>query len=396
MEGSTGAGTPGATGAVFATTAVRAMLAGVVDRRRARGKRYGLVDLLLVMVLAKLGGEDRPSGIADWVTHRWEHLQPALGLRWRRAPHHSTYRRVLASAVAADALDTAVGAFFGHLRGATPPAQVSIDGKTVRGTRPADRSAPAEHLLAAYLPQEGLVLGQVAVGEKTNEITAAPGLLGALDLRGTVVSGDAMHTQRALSTAIVAAGGAYVWVAKDNQPTLREEIATLFTLSGRTVAGGNVGAVVTVATQQSRGHGRTDTRRIRVSSDLQSFSDWPGLRQVFQLVRTRQVHHGKTTREVVYGLTSLPAEHASAARLLGLTRAHWGIENGLHYRRDVTFHEDATRLTQGAAGRVMATLNNLVIGLLQWAGYTNHAAARRRFSAQPRAALALLASLPRL
>ncbi len=170
----------------------------------------------------------------------------------------------------------------------------------------------------------------------------------------------------------------------------------MVTLSGRTVAGGNVAAAVSQATVSSHGHGRTDTRRIRVSADLQPFSDWPGLQQVFQLVRIRRLRHGKTTRTVVYGLTSLPAGQVGAADLLTLIRAHWGIENGLHYRRDVTFHEDATRLTQGAGGRVMASLTNLVIGLLRWAGFTNHAAARRRFSAQPHAALALLASLPSL
>jgi predicted transposase YbfD/YdcC len=343
------------------------------------------------MVLAKLGGEDRPSGIADWVTHRRTALAQALGLSWPRMPHHTTYRRVLAHAVDAQQLDATVGAFFGALPDVGHSVVVSIDGKTVRGTIPAGASR-GEHLLAAYLPQEGIVLLQVAAGEKDNEISVAPTLLGSLDLRGKVVTGDALHTQRALSTQIVAAGGAYLWVAKDNQPTLRADIEAVFTADDRTVAGGRIARDLRSVQRVSVGHGRRDRRTLTASGDLHGFSDWPGLQQVFRLERHR--YHpatGKQQQEVVYGLTSLTAAQACPATLLALSRAHWGIENGLHYRRDVTFHEDATRLTQGRAGRVMAALNNPVLGLLRHAGHTNLAAARRRYNADLPASLALIA-----
>jgi predicted transposase YbfD/YdcC len=379
-----------AEGVVFTVASLTTWLAGLGDARRARGKRYPLPQVLLLLVLAKLSGEDRPSGIAEWVALRRESLQAALGLAWPRMPHHNTYRRVLAAAVDAEALAATVGAFFRALPGTGQSVLISIDGKTLRGTIdwPATRG---EHLLAAYLPAEGVVLLQVAAGGKENEISVAPTLLRALDLRGKVVIGDALHTQRALSAQIVAAEGDYVWFVKDNQPTLRAEIAELFRADDRTVAGGHLPPELRVARSVDKGHGRQDMRTLWASSDLRGYSDWPGLQQVFRLERER--HHrkrDKREREVVYGVTSLAPNEAAAARLLALSRGYWGIENGLHYRRDVTFHEDATRLTCGQAGRVMAALNNLVIGLLCRAGYTNHAAARRQCSANLALAVALL------
>ena len=386
MEGST----EGAGACVFEVSGLWERLARLTDGRRPRGKRYPLPLVLLLVVLAKLGGEDRPSGIADWIAHRRRALQQALGLALPRTPHHNTYRRVLQYAVDPAELDATLGAFFGSLPAAGGSVVLGIDGKTVRGTidAPATRG---EHLLAAYLPEEGIVLMQVAAGDKENEIGAAPVLLRCLDLRGKVVVGDAQHTQRALSAQIVAAGGDYLWVAKDNQPTLRDEIEYRFTADDRTVAGGRIAGDLRSARTVDKGHGRQDTRTLRASSDLRGYSEWPGLEQVFQVERQR-VHtkSGKVEHEVVYGLTSLSPREAPAARLLALNRAAWGIENGLHYRRDVTFREDATRLTRGQAGRVMASLNNLVIGLLRRAGYTNLAAARRRCDADLPTSLTLL------
>jgi predicted transposase YbfD/YdcC len=364
-------------GMVFAIDGLWQQFARVADRRKARGRRYALPLLLVLMALAKLCGEDRPSGIADWVRHRRAALQAMLGRPLPRAPHHNTYRRVLAQALDPGELDAALGAFLRQAPGAGRSVLVSIDGKTLRGTMAAP-TARGEHLLAAYLPREGIVLSQVAAGEKTNEIGVAPALLDALDLRGKVVVGDALHTQRALSAQILAAGGDYLWTAKGNQPTLQADIELVFTGDDRTVAGGRVPRDLRAAHTCEKGHGRQETRTLTASSDLAGYAGWPGLAQVFRLERRRvRTRDGAAQREVVYGLTSLRPSEASAARLLALQRAYWGIENGLHYRRDVTFREDATRLTQGHAGHAMAALNNLAIGLLRLAGHTNLAAARR-------------------
>jgi predicted transposase YbfD/YdcC len=269
---------------------------------------------------------------------------------------------------------------------------VAIDGKTLRGTI-SGRNPQGEHLLAAYLPEEGVVLMQLGAGDRENEITVAPKLLKCLDLRGKVVVGDALHTQRGLSAQILEAGGHFVWFAKDNQPNLRQDIEYLFASDKSTVLGGTLPDDFRTSRTSEKGHGRLERREITVSSLLAGYSDWPGLRQVFRLERRRTVlGSGKQTVELVYGLTSLSRKKASSKRLLYLTRRYWGIENGLHGCRDVTFQEDRCRTTRGNAGRVLSSLNNLVIGLLRQAGATNIAQARRRCDANITQTLTLLSA----
>jgi predicted transposase YbfD/YdcC len=239
------------------------------------------------------------------------------------------------------------------------------------------------HLLAAYLPAEGVVLKQVEVGSKENEIRAAPQLIGQMDLKHKVVCGDAMHTQRHLSVDILAKGGEYIWFLKDNQPTLLADVEQFFKPPQRCAGWSLPQLPRTVAQATDKGHGRLEKRRLTLMVDSQQFLDWPGVRQVFQL--ERQVKHlgtGQESTEVIYGITSCAPQLASAARLLLWTRHYWRIENGLHYRRDVTLREDATRISQPALAKSMAAINNFVIGLSQKLGYSNLASARRIFNAR--------------
>ena len=391
-----GSAEPSPEGQVFDVGGLRRSLGALTDSRHPKGLRYELDSLLLLIVLAKLSREDQPVGIADWVSARRDLLKSALGLAWSKMPHHDTYRRILGGAVDPEEFDQVVGRYLTERRGVGWSVLLTFDGKTLRGTITAENPR-GEHLLAAYLPEEGIVLMQVACGDKDNEISQAPVLLGYLDLRGQlrgkVVVGDAMHTQRALSIQILAAKADYLWFAKENQPSLRRDIEQLFAADPSTVLGGRVANDFRTFRTVNKGHGRLETREITVSSELKGYSDWPGLEQVFRLERRRvAAHRGKVEIEVVYGLTSLSPERASAAWLLYLTRAYWGIENGLHGRRDVTFREDRTRLTRGKAGRVMASINNLVIGLLRHAGHTNLAQARRRYNADLSLALSLLSA----
>jgi predicted transposase YbfD/YdcC len=352
-------------------------LAKLTDSRSTKGLRYPLTPALMLIVLAKLSGEDKPYGIADWIESRRQLLREAFHLCWKTMPHHNTIRRIVEQVVLPEELDRAIGEYLQSLPGVGQSVLIAIDGKTVRGTIDT-KGSQGEHLMAAYLPEEGIVLMQVATGGKGKEISAAPELLKCLDLRGKVVAGDAMQTQRALSLQILNAGGDYLWFVKDNQPTLRADIEELFTADDRTVEGGHVPNDFKTCRTVGKGHGRREVREITVSSELKGYSDWPGLEQVFMLDRLRlDITNGKEGREIVYGVTSLSRKEASAYRLLTLSRTYWGIENGLHYCRDVTFNEDRNRLTRGHAGRVMAALNNLVIGLLRQAGATNIAAARR-------------------
>jgi predicted transposase YbfD/YdcC len=256
---------------------------------------------------------------------------------------------------------------------------VVLDGKTVRGTIPKGETQGV-HLLAVYLPEEGIVLGQVEVGVKENEISAAAGVLREVPLKNRVVCADAMQTQRKLSVEILAKGGDYLWTAKDNQSTLRADIEQFFQ-PPRVAKGWHIPDLPRWEAQTiDKGHGRIEVRHITVIEDTDGFLDWPGVRQLFKLVR--QVTHirtHKTTMEVVYGLTSCTPQRASARQLLDWNRTYWGIENGLHYRRDKTLQEDATRFSLPKMPVVMATINNFVIGLALKLGYANLAEARRIF-----------------
>jgi len=360
-----------------------AALAHVRDKRHARGLRYALVTVLVYIVLAKLAGEDRVSGIAQWVKYRQFALAEALTLARPQAPSVNTYRRVLGEYLDIEELERVVREFFATQPQAGYSVSIAIDGKTLRGTIPAGQTQ-GRHLLAAYLPAEGWVLYQVEVLNKENEISAAPQLLSCVDLRGKVVTGDAMFAQRELSAQIVAAGGEYVWTVKDNQSTLRQDIALLFqpeqTVKGFSPALKDFRTTQTV----EKGHGREERRTLTASTELQTYLDWPDAAQVFQLERhVKRTADGRTTQETAYGITSLTASEAAPAGLLAFTRGHWGIENGLHYRRDETLREDWCHLKGGHAPRAMAVINNLIIGIVLHLGWTNLPAARRYYDAHP-------------
>jgi hypothetical protein len=200
----------------------------VKDGRSRRGIRYQIATILVLFILAKMCGQNKVSGIAEWVQQRREFLVEALHLKYKQMPHHSTYRRILSDEIEGDEFEQMVSSYLSQLAENGPAVVIAIDGKTVRGT--IGRDDPfGLHLLAAYLPGEGVVLMQMVVEkDKENEIVTAPKLLKCLDLRDKIVIGDAMHNQREISAQIVEAGGDYVWIVKDNQPKTREAIERLF------------------------------------------------------------------------------------------------------------------------------------------------------------------------
>jgi predicted transposase YbfD/YdcC len=222
---------------------------------------------------------------------------------------------------------------------------------------------------------------QVELREGENEITAAPRVLQAIDLRGAVVTGDAILAQRELSVQVVESGGDYVWSVKENQPGLLRDIEELFEPEV-CVKGFSPGVTdFRSAETVEKGHGRIERRSITVSSALKGYMDWPYAEQVYKLERHRvQVGSGKITDEVVYGVTSLTAKEAGPRRLLEIARAQWGIENGLHHRRDETLREDWCHLRTGQAPHVMAAINNLVVGLFLGLGIRNVPMARRYYA----------------
>lgn len=370
-------------GYVFEVDSVLAMLMELTDSRKARGKVYALETILLMMLLAKLSGEDSLRGMAQWLYERKIELAELLALKKERTPCRTTLRRIVTEIVSVEQLEKCFGAFIQQLAIRRAKVILSLDGKTLRGSVDVTRPK-GMHLLAAYLPEQGLVLFQMNVERKENEIPVAKRLLKCLDLRGKIVTGDALLTQRQLCLQIVDGGGEYVFKVKDNQPQLHDDIRRLFTdvppkpdfEQAETMEGT---------------HGRLDQRTLTVSSLLQTYSDWPHLAQVFQLVRrVTDLQSGVLTEETSYGVTSLTRTEVTPTRLLQIVRAHWGIENSLHYRRDVTFREDHSRVRLQRAPQVMAALNNLALSLCGWLGYQNIPEARRHLEAHPKQACALL------
>lgn len=289
------------------------------------------------------------------------------------APKESTLRKLFARLDVA-AQDRQLGVFaWTRTARAGGRRVIAIDGKTVRGARSKDREAP--HLVAALDHRDGLVLGQVAVPAKSNEIPAVRDLLAGFDpadLRGSVITLDAMHTLADTAQVILDAGADYLFTVKSNQPKLLGRLKALpWDVPARTAT--------------TTDHGRRATRTIKVT-DAPAWIGFAGAAQVAQLRRT-VTRNGKKSVEVVHLITSATHAQAPPAVLAAWVRQHWSIENRLHWVRDVTFAEDLSQVRTGNSPHVMASLRGTVIGLLRLAGWNNIAAGLRHHAHNPERAI---------
>jgi len=380
----------GATGVLYDVGSVYERLSKITDVRKARGKLYALETVLMLIVMAKLCGEDTPMGITDWAKNHREQLVELLQLKRSNMPSHSTYRRIMAHVVYQEEVARLVGEYN---QGGEHGEVYALDRKAVRGMRKKDEET-GEYLLSVYDVEQVKVMAQVEVGRKENEITKAPTALKSVEISQKVVTGDALHTQKALAAQIVEQGGDYVFPVKENQPMLYKNIQQLFAPEYPKPGFGKIQTDFLTVQKVNKGHGRIETRILTTSEMLNSYSTWPGLAQVYRLERQFQWWRNgrcyRTSGEIEFGITSLSRPKATPLRILHVRRAHWGIETGLHYRRDVTFKEDATRMTVGETGKVMASINNLVVALIRQANFQNAAQARRWFAAHIPEAFSLL------
>jgi predicted transposase YbfD/YdcC len=290
-----------------------------------------------------------------------------LGLSRSTAPDASTFRKVLAR-LDATTLDLMIGTFvWTRSRTVGGRRVIAVDGKTVRGARTTTADGTtAPHLVSAFDHATGTVLGQLATAAKSNEIPTVRSLLAGLDLGadgGAVVTVDAMHTQTDTATAIIDAGGDYVFTVKANQPRLYAACKTLPWND------------IPARTSLQKGHGRQVRRTIMVTT-APAWITFAGAAQVAQIRRTT-TRAGRKTIEVVYVITSADHLAAPPTVLAEWVQGHWGIENRTHWVRDVTYDEDRSRVRTGNAPQVMATLRNTAISLLRLAGATNIAAGLR-------------------
>ncbi len=314
-----------------------------------------LGDILVIALCAMLSGADSWDDIAEF-GHTKEPWLRSLGLPLPNGiPAHDTFNRVFAT-LNPDAFQNCFTPWINAVCAALGFCHVPIDGKTARGTRGPDGTCL--HLVSAWASAYRLSLAQVAVADKSNEITAIPRLLRLLELRGALVTIDAIGCQKEIARQIVTAGGDYLLAVKDNQPTLHADVVACF-------AGGAPGVRRDVLRTEEVGHGRREEREYTVlyaPGGLSTEAEWEGLRSVVRVVRRRQEGCKEPSTEVAYYISS--SLH-SAAVLGSCIRDHWGIENGQHWVLDVVFGEDGCRTRQGHAAENLAWLRKMVLSLLR-------------------------------
>lgn len=372
-----------------------AAFATIPDPRRAASVVYPLASLLALTVSALLANQHSVLAIAEWAARQSDAILVPLGLRAGQTPCQSTLQRLLAKLDAA-----AVSAALSRALARTAPAVtgrgsqgIAIDGKAQRGRLQYATGGCPVHALSAVLHGSGLVLAQESItagdDKAEAELTVAPALLERLDWRERVLTGDALFCQRDLCEQVLAAGGDYLLLVKDNQPSLLRDITWLFEPASAREAPLPL-LDQRAARTVERGHGRTDdTRVLTATTDLVGYSDWPGLAQVFRLERTWHAD-GIDQHAIHYGVTSLPPAVAGPERLLALKRGHWQIENEVHYVKDVTLGEDRSLIHAGQEPVVMAMLRDTVVSLIRHSGWRTIASRLRYLADRPAEAVALV------
>ena len=357
----------------------------VLDPRDRRGIRHTLCSLLLIAAAAISAGCRSFVAIGEWAADAPQQVLAALRTRYDQRrdryvpPDEATLRRALQN-VDADAVDAAICAWLQERHARMPrgqgerPAPIAVDGKMLSGTGQTGSTGPV-HLLAALELGTGTVLAQMQIPDKASEVPWFTPLLDRIDLRGRVVTGDALHTTAEHARDLHTRHADYVFTVKGNRGYLLHKLTGLSWVTG------------TSQSSTTAGHGRREHRTIEVLP-VPAGVKFPHAAQVFRLHRhVTCTATGTTHTETVHGITSLAT---SPGQLADYIRGHWHIENRLHWVRDVTFNEDACRIRTGNAPRVMAGLRNLAISALRIAGHNNIAKGLRHIGRDHNRALTLL------
>lgn len=335
----------------------------LTDPRRSQGQRHTLVAIITITIVGVICGADEWTEIEDVARAKVGWLRRFLDLP-HGVPSHDTLGRVFARLDPRE-FEACLWEWIRHLADLADSELIAVDGKTLRRSYdPADGQA-ALHMVSAWCPAHRLVLGQVATDQKSNEITAIPQLLKLLDLEGAVVTIDAIGTQKEIARQIIAQGGDYLLPVKENQPSLWRDVTLFFenalaeTAACRPVPHGYARTV-------GKGHGRLEVRTawsVWEIDWLRPWHDWAGLRSLVCVQAERRLTGRETTLERRYYISSLDGR--DAARLLDLTRGHWGVENALHWSLDVCFREDDSRIRKGHAPQNLAAIRRAALGLLK-------------------------------
>ena len=333
------------------------------DPRSSVNRKHPLVSVVVIAIMAVLAGANGPTAIARWAALKEEFLVTALDLP-EGVPGKDVFRRVLMALQPAAFQKCFVG-WLESLRAAAAEASgveqpvLAVDGKTLRRSHDRKNGLGALHSVSIWASEYGLTLGQVACAEKSNEITAIPELLRLVDIKGAIITIDAMGAQRAIAEEVIGGEADYVLALKGNQETLHQ--AVIDPIDER-LEGDDVGTAELVVREQ--GHGREEERtylQLPVPEDLPGKSQWKDLKSI-GVVTSRCLRDGKESVEVRYYISSLAVE---VKRFAHAVRSHWGIENTCHWTLDVTYREDESRIRERLLRENFAWLNRLTLSLLK-------------------------------
>ena len=346
------------------------------DPRQGSKVRHDMVETIIMVTCSVIAGCDVWEDIADYCRVKEEWFRERIGLKLANGiPSHDTMQRIFQMMDPKEFERRFIG-WVEELNAHKNRDIVSVDGKTMRGSRSGDQQPI--HMVSAWANEARLVLGQIATEEKSNEITAVPALLELLDIGGCIVTADAMSCQKAIAKKISGAGADYVLALKENQLTAYQEVATYFEGAEETP---EVYAPVFTAETDDTGHGRIEHRvyHLTLADDLLQHKDykaWSQLRAIGHMHST-VTRNGATSEEDHYYLTSLTnvEDFARAARL------HWGGENSLHWCLDVTFREDHSRMRTNHEAENFAVIRHIALNVLKNMDDKMSVARRRRHCA---------------
>ena len=337
----------------------------VTDPRADRGCNHDLLEMVFVALTAAICGANGWADVERFAKAKLDWFRQYIELP-HGVPSHDTFGRVFARLDTGEFL-SAMHQWVDQFAGSLRSRGIAIDGKTLRGSFDQAAGQSPLHTITAFATDTRLVLRQMSVGEKSNEIPAVPVLLQLLELEGAVVTLDAMHAQTKTAKAIVEANADYVMSIKHNQPQLHQRLSELFEEYAQD--DDQVQGLHTQISAKQQSHGRTEQRAcyvIGVPKGDKVFARWPSIRSIGMLYRhsTTRDKQGKVqeTHDVTFFISSLPPR---VRRLNQLLRDHWSIESSEHYVLDVVFTEDASRIRTGSAPEVAAAFRRLSLNILQ-------------------------------
>lgn len=331
----------------------------LADQRCVLKRRHILQEMIVIAIAAMLCGADGWVAIAAFGRAKQTWLEEFLTLP-HGIPSHDTFGRVFGMLEPA-AFEACFRAWVESICDLIPGEVVAIDGKTLRRSHNRSKGLAALHVVSAWASANRVVLGQVATEAKSNEITAIPRLLELLHLNGCIVTIDAMGCQVKIAEQIIDQGGDYVLALKGNQGALAAEVEEAFVdADAKDYAGMPTDCIETV----ERGHGRRETRRYRTLGDLNGVAHsplWKAMNMIGMVDSERELN-GKITRETRFYIGSIGTD---AATFAGAVRAHWGIENRLHWSLDMAFREDESRVRDDIARENLAVLRHIALNRLK-------------------------------